>query len=70
MVFSSKSQPKPSVDLIKFLIQKIGLSENAINLGIRQSNIEQAPLGIILWSFGLLTIDQYQRVLDWQNNYE
>ena len=52
--------------LLKFLRQKIGLSENALNLGIRQAELEQAPLPIILWSFGLLNLSQYQEVLDWQ----
>ncbi len=44
----------------------MGLSESAINLGLRQAEIEQAPLPIVLWSFGLLTLSQFQIVLDWQ----
>ena len=66
MILTSHNQPEPSGKLINYLQQKIGLSEKAIELGVRQSNIEQAPLPIILWSFGLLSLNQYQQVLNWQ----
>ena len=48
----------------------MGLSDNAINLGLRQAALEQAPLPVVLWSFGLLNLSQYQDVLDWQNEQE
>ena len=68
MVLSSHPQPKPAKDLLQFLQQKLGLSENALNLGIRQAELEQAPLPIVLWSFGLLSLSQYEIVLDWQKD--
>ena len=68
MVITSHRQPKASAELLMFLQQKLCISENAINLGLRQSEIEQAPLPIVLWSFGLLNLVQYQRVLDWENS--
>ena len=40
----------------------------ALNLGLRQAELEQAPLPIVLWSFGLLSLEQLQQVLDWQDN--
>ena len=67
MVISSAPQPQPSQALLSFLQQKMGLSENAINLGLRQAALEQAPLPVVLWSFGLLNLSQYQDVLDWQH---
>ncbi|MFL0729407.1 MAG: DUF2949 domain-containing protein [Prochlorococcus sp.] len=70
MVISSHPQPSVSPQLLQFLQQKIGLSEKAINLGLRQAELEQAPLPIVLWSFGLLSLAQYQQVLDWQNDQE
>ncbi len=68
MITNSHPQSPPSDLLINFLIQKLGVSKNAIDLGIRQSQLEQAPLPIILWSFGLITLSQYQTVLDWQKD--
>ncbi len=68
MVNTTHSIPLPSPELIEFLQQKIGLSDKAIELGVRQSKIQQAPLPIVLWSFGLLDLSQYQKVLDWEND--
>ncbi|MAF42291.1 MAG: hypothetical protein CL859_10675 [Cyanobium sp. ARS6] len=70
MVISSDPQPVASRALIRFLQQRLGLSENAINLGIRQAQLEQAPLPVVLWSFGLLNLTQYQEVLDWQQQQD
>lgn len=68
MVFSSSPQPRPPATLLKFLQEKLGLSDNALQLGLRQAELEQAPLPIVLWSFGLLSLAQYQKVLDWQQS--
>ena len=69
MVLSSHTQPAASPKLLYFLQQKLGLSENALNLGIKQSDLEQAPLPIALWRFGLLNLAQYQEVLDWEKDH-
>ena len=69
MVICSHPQPSPSQDLQLFLRRRLGLSENALNLGLRQAELEQAPLPVVLWSFGLLNLEQFQQVLDWQNSH-
>ena len=46
------------------------MSLSAINLGLRQAELEQAPLPVVLWSFGLLSLQGYQDVLDWQQAQE
>ncbi len=68
MINTSHPQSKPSKKLIDFLQVKIGLSQNALDLGLRQSQIEQAPLPVVLWSFGLLSLQQFQQVLDWERD--
>jgi hypothetical protein len=70
MVISSDPQPKASADLLSYLQGKLGLSLSAINLGLRQAELEQAPLPVVLWSFGLLSLQGYQDVLDWQQAQE
>ncbi len=70
MIVTSHPRPQPSRQLIEFLELRIGLSEEALKLGIRQANSEQAPLPIVLWSFGLLSLEQYQEVLNWQNEHQ
>jgi len=70
MVVCSHPQPTPSDDLQQFLQRRLGLSSNALNLGMRQAELEQAPLPIVLWTFGLLSLEQLQQVFDWQNAQE
>jgi hypothetical protein len=69
MVLCSHPQPAASDALQQFLKQRLGLSANALQLGMRQAELEQAPLPIVLWSFGLLSLEQLQQVLDWQTNH-
>ena len=63
MVLSSHPQPAAPTQLLDFLQRRMGLSSNALNLGLRQAELEQAPLPVVLWSFGLLSLDQLQQVL-------
>ncbi len=53
--------------MVRFLRHQLGLSENALQLGIRQSQLEQAPLPAVLWRFGLISLEQFDSVLDWQD---
>ena len=68
MVMSSQRQPPATDALLQFLQRRLGLSPSALELGQRQSELEQAPLPIVLWSFGLLSLQQLEEVFDWQNN--
>ena len=70
MVHSSDPQPPPSPLLLQLLRERLGLSEKALELGQRQAELEQAPLPVVLWSFGLLSLSQYQQVLDWVSDQE
>jgi hypothetical protein len=66
MVISTSLQPPPSAKLIRFLRQQIGLGESALELGIKQAQQEQAPLPVVLWRFGLISLEQLDQVLVWQ----
>ena len=68
MVMSSQRQPPATDALLQFLQRRLGLSPSALELGQRQAELEQAPLPIVLWSFGLLSLQQFEDVLDWQNS--
>ena len=68
MVMSSQQQPPATDALLQFLQLRLGLSPSALDLGQRQAELEQAPLPIVLWSFGLLSLQQLEEVFDWQNN--
>ena len=68
MVMSSQRQPPATDALLQFLQRRLGLSPSALELGQRQAELEQAPLPIVLWSFGLLSLQQLEDVIDWQNS--
>ena len=68
MVISSQRQPPATDALLHFLQRRLGLSPSALELGQRQAELEQAPLPIVLWSFGLLSLQQLEDVFDWQNS--
>ena len=54
---------------IKFLSTDIGLSKSAISLGIKLSKKNNASLPITLWSYGLINIDELDRIYNylWNN---
>ena len=44
--------------IISFLIDKIGLKDSSVELGLKLSIKKNTPLPIILWSYGILTIEE------------
>lgn len=66
MVISSSPQPPPSSALLRQLRSSLGLSESALALGVRQATLEQAPLPVVLWRFGLINLEQLDQLLAWQ----
>ena len=66
MVISSSPQQPPSEALLRQLRQELGLSDSALSLGLRQAELEQAPLPVVLWRFGLISLEQLDQVFGWQ----
>jgi len=66
MVISTSHPPPPAPLLVRYLRQQMGLGENALELGIKQAQMEQAPLPVVLWRFGLISLEQLDQVLAWQ----
>ena len=69
MINSSKPIYPPSDELCDFIIDKIGISQSALDLGIKRSCLENSPLPIVMWSYGLLNITQLNLILSWQKNH-
>lgn len=68
MVISTASQPPPCQALVRLLRHQFGLSESALALGLKQAELEQAPLPAVLWRYGLLSLEQLAQVFDWQED--
>ena len=45
-------------EMIIYLINKLGLEESSIELGLKLSKKNNTQLPIILWSYGMLTIKE------------
>jgi len=55
----------PSIDMCNFIIDKLGISQSALELGIKRATLENTPLPIVMWSYGLITIDQLKIIFMW-----
>ena len=65
MINTINSINQPSDELCNFMIDKLGISQNALELGIKRCSLENSPLPIVMWSYGLITISQLRTILIW-----
>ena len=51
-----------SKEVIFYLFNEVGLEESSIELGIKLSIKDNTPLPILLWSYGMLTIEELDKL--------
>ena len=51
-----------SREMIIYLLNVLGLDESTIELGIKLSIKNNTPLPILLWSYGILTIEELDKL--------
>ena len=51
-----------SREMIFYLFNELGLEESSIELGIKLSIKNNTPLPILLWSYGMLTIEELDKL--------
>jgi len=51
-----------SREMIIYLFNVLGLDESTIELGIKLSIKNKTPLPILLWSYGMLTIEELDKL--------
>ena len=51
-----------SREMIIYLFNEVGLEESSIELGIKLSMKNNTPLPILLWSYGMLTIEELDKL--------
>ena len=49
-------------EMIIYLFNEVGLEESSIELGLKLSIRNNTPLPILLWSYGMLTIDELDKL--------
>ena len=65
MINTTNKINSPSDELCNFIIDKLGISQSALELGVKKCSLENSPLPIVMWSYGLITINQLQIILLW-----
>ena len=48
--------------MIIYLFSEVGLEESSLELGIKLSKKNNTPLPVLLWSFGMLTNEELDKL--------
>ncbi|MDX2242010.1 MAG: DUF2949 domain-containing protein [Leptolyngbyaceae cyanobacterium bins.302] len=54
--------------LIRFLQDELAISAASIAIALRHSEHDPGPLPMILWQYGLVTLEQLDQIYDWLEN--
>ena len=54
--------------LIHFLQEDLAVSASSISIALRHVEQDPGPLPMILWQYGLVTLEQLDRIYDWLEN--
>ena len=57
--------PTTSSQLIRFLEEDLAISTSSIAIALRHLENDPGPLPMILWQYGLVTIEQLEQIFDW-----
>jgi hypothetical protein len=56
---------KQEKKFINFLHKEIELSNADIAVALRHKKFDDAPLPMLLWQYGLVNLEQLERIFDW-----
>jgi hypothetical protein len=51
--------------LIRFLQEELALPANSLAIAQRSVEQDRGPLPMILWQYGLITLEELDRIYDW-----
>ena len=54
-----------NASLIKFLQDELNISPAAINMAMRHYEQDPGPLPMVLWQYGLISLEQLEQIYDW-----
>lgn len=60
--------PATYTRFIQFLQEELSISASSLSIALRYREKDPGPLAMILWQYGLVTIDQLDRIFDWLEN--
>lgn len=57
--------PTTYARFIRFLQEDLAISASSLKIALRHREQDPGPLPMILWQYGLVTIEQLERIYDW-----
>jgi Protein of unknown function (DUF2949) len=57
----------PVTKLIRFLQDDLAISASSMAIVLKQNEHNPGPLPMLLWQYGLVTIEQLDRIYDWMD---
>lgn len=54
------------IQFIEFLQADLSISAEEIGLALRHQDLTIAQMPILLWQYGLISIQQVEKIFDWQ----
>lgn len=54
--------------LISFLQEELDISSNSIAIALRHSEQDPGPLPMILWQYGLVSLEELEQIFDWMES--
>lgn len=58
-------KPAMYTNFVKFLKEELALSSDSINIVQRVVEENPAPIPMVLWQYGLVTLEELDRIYDW-----
>ena len=58
-------KPNPYNNFVKFLKEELSLSSDSIDTVMRAVQENPAPIPMVLWQYGLVTLEELDRIYDW-----
>lgn len=56
---------RSNTQLIDFLQEELDLSATSIAIALRHSEQDPGPLPMILWQYGLVSLEELEQIFDW-----
>lgn len=62
---AKQMSPSKYTQFIRFLQEDLSISAASIAMATRQREHDPGPLPMILWQYGLVTLEQLDQIFDW-----
>jgi Protein of unknown function (DUF2949) len=55
--------------VVDFLRQNLNMSDDSVQLALKQSRSDYSSLPIVLWQYGLVSLPELDQIYDWFESY-